>query len=239
MKWVMAVLLAAAVAAGVYYGVRAGGGTSTGPVPDARVEWTAEAIAVDPEGYLAFAEAETVRELKNLDAREASLDQVRGRVRGMLDEATQRIDLGTRVLDELVACFRQAEAGKGFPAQWRGEARTEAWLEQNIVALHKLVESRRQLRASLEHGLKTVDAQRERLHAERGKAQETLARIRANREFVKADRVSGESTQRVQEIAAAIEGFGKQGEPLGLERLAIDAPPPPDPADLRKILGDR
>ena len=238
MKWVLAVILAAAVAAGVYFGIRTQGGAVAriAEAPKQAREWTPENIAADPEGYLAFAEAETEQELRDLASREASLRQVRNTVQAMLDEAGQQIELGSQVLEELKTCYKHADTAGGFPVMWRGENRSEPWLKQNIVSLHPLVESKRQLRSKLEQGLRTVGIQADGIVAERGRAQQALALIKANRELLKADRVSRDMTTKMQSIAATIQAFGQESDRIDLDRLAIDNPPPPDAADFRKIM---
>ena len=168
-------------------------------------DWPPERIAEDPEGFLRSCERKTIRAMEGMKASEIGITQNRHEIERMAEGAKKKVQVGTKALGELKGLYRGAEKEKGWPVQWRGQAREQEWTKRQIVALHAQVQSQNAIVSKCDLGRKKLDAQMSRVQALRAKAEQQLAELKANLQIVKINKLSKEIQDRMVAMGAAIE----------------------------------
>jgi hypothetical protein len=203
--------------------------------------WTPENIAKDPENYLNFCEEQTNKALQGLKANEISVAQSRGRLEGMKEESSKKIQLGTTALNELKDLYQKSEAASSWPASWRGQNRDKDWVRQQIVALDKQVKSQQGLQGKIEAGLKSLDAQKLRIQETRTKAQEQLAEVKTSREMLQVGKITDKLTEQLVSmrgvLQATITSATETSSVISLDQLAAESTPTVTDAEFNKIMG--
>ena len=212
---------------------------------DARIDqlahWTPENIAKDPENYLNFCETQTNKALQSLKANEISIAQSRAKLETMKAESGNKVQIGTKTLNELKDLYTKSETAKSWPAQWQGANREREWVQRQVVALDKQVKSQQTLLGKVDTGLKSLDAQVLRIQDTRSKAQEQLAEIKTSREMLKVQKITNDLTDRLVSmkgvLQATISSATETTGIISLDQLTAEAAPAVSEEEFDKIMG--
>jgi hypothetical protein len=205
-------------------------------------KWTPENIAKDPQNYLNYVEAETIKAQESLKASRIAVAQNRGKLETMRDEAKKKISAGERGLKELVASYKTAETANAFPVSWAGQSLTKERVQSQVVALDKELKIQKNLLNKVEGGLKNLDVQVMKISEAEGNAQSQLAEIRANRELLKVQSLTTDLKDKLvsmqSAVAATVGAASDTSGVISLEQLTASTETAVDTTAFDKILAD-
>lgn len=240
-KLIIALVVLAGIVVGVLYFGSDVWRTRINAAGDQFARWTPENIAKDPENYLNFCEEQTHKNLTDLKANEISIAQSKGKLEGMLDEAATKVRVGEKAVTELKGLYTTAEKSNSWPVMWQGGERSKEQMQQQIVTLHRQVQSQKKLRETVDAGIKKLDVQSDRVRDARAKANEQLAEIKTNREILKVNKISDELTQRLLNMKAALQSTisvaSDTSAIVSIDQLTQSASAGVDAQEFEKIMG--
>ncbi|GIW77800.1 MAG: hypothetical protein KatS3mg104_2863 [Phycisphaerae bacterium] len=102
-------------------------------------KWTPENIAKDPQNYLNYVEAETIKAQQSLKASRIAIAQNRSKLESIKSEASAKINTGEKAIKELVSAYKTASVSNAFPISWNGRNLEKEKVQQQVVALDKEV----------------------------------------------------------------------------------------------------
>jgi len=240
-KVVVLVVVAAVAALGVYYFTSDVGRTRIQETHKQYAYWTPENIAKNPELYLAFCETEAEKALMSLKASEIAVAQNRATLQNTLSEATTKIGVGERALNELKGLYAAAEANAAWPLSWQGRSLDADNAKRQIVGLHKQVEAQKSLKGKVESGIRKLEAQVDRIQEGRAETQSQIAEIKTSREILKVQKLTDDLTTRLTSIKgvlqATIHTASETSGPMSLDQLAESSVGLVDESEFNAIMG--
>ena len=163
-------------------------------------EWTPENISEDPVGYLDFCERETRDASEALAQQEIALAQKRGEIERRRDESQQRVTLGDAAIDELIALYRAADAGGGWPVVYMDQEFDQSQLQRQITNFDRdLVRDGRVLEACAS-GLARVEERLAAVQDSRNTVADTLAEIASNRSLIEINEITDGTTEQFADM---------------------------------------
>jgi hypothetical protein len=205
-------------------------------------EWTPENIAKNPVAYLDFVELKTKEAQQQLKADRISVEQKRGQLKAMQEEASNKARVGEQTLKELKDAYENAGEGQTTQISFRGQQKDAAWVKNQVVNIYKQTETQKNILKKVEAGLKKLDAQVEKINKAEGEAVAQLAEVKANRELLKVQKLTDDLKDRLVEMRGAVQGVvataSEDADSLSLDTLASESQTTVDTKEFDKIMGD-
>jgi hypothetical protein len=190
-------------------------------------KWTPENIAKDPQNYLNYVEAETIKAQQSLKASRIAIAQNRSKLESIKSEASAKINTGEKAIKELVSAYKTASVSNAFPISWNGRNLEKEKVQQQVVALDKEVKIQKNLLAKVENGLKKLDAQESKISEAEANAQSQLSEIRANRELLKVQTLTDDLKDKLvsmqSAVAATIGAASDTSSVISLDQLTVES----------------
>ncbi len=140
-RFLIALLILAAVAGGVFYFVRHPISIQTRNEPKKATEWTPESIAKDPIGYLASAGDQIKQAVDSLNSQKNSLSQQKNTAEQQVQKNAKDLEQTQAQFEAMRDAYKKAISGGSWPVEVSGKAYQEDELKSQILSLSKKVDS--------------------------------------------------------------------------------------------------
>jgi len=203
-------------------------------------KWTPENIAKDPENYLNFCEKQAEQALVKLKASQISIAQNQASLGARQKATAEKITLGNKALDELKQLYKGAE-GK-FPISWNGRSLDENATKTQIINFSREVEAAGKLQATVEAGLKKLEAQVSKVQEAKSEADQQISQIKTSREMLKVQKITDDLSKQLMNIGSALQGtlatVSDTTGPITLDQLKAESATTVNEDEFNKIMGN-
>lgn len=201
--------------------------------------WTPEAISQNPTGYLAYADAEVVRQISEREARRVKIAESRATVGARADALRQSIRDAANIRKRIATAIGRADDEGAWPIVFAGRRLTRDEATAITVASERFVQTREPLATEYDQALVRIDATDQALRGdivELGRLREKLAldleRVRLNQGIAEV----AELRQNLDALSGFASALAATTD-NPLEDLAAQARPPAAEAELEALLG--
>lgn len=238
---VVAIIVLIAAGGAAWYFLSDVGRSKMAAAYDQFAKWTPENIAKDPKGYLDFCEQQAKDAKANLKASQIRVAQNQAKITTQLEEAQRKVDAGMPVLGELKAGYKMALAEGIFPVTIRDTEFDQEALKQKIVKLHSEIGREKNLVAVAEQGLKTLEAQKNKIAAQQSACDEQLGLITVNRSKLEIQQITDDLKDQLVSMRSVLEtavAVSDDTDAFSLNAIAEQAATTVDDAEFEAILNE-
>jgi len=175
---------------------------------DQYAHWTPENIAEDPVNYLNFIEKKAKEQIKDIDARRISIAQQKAKLQDMNEKAAAKVAKGEDLLRELKGLHETAKAAgdDAWPVEWQGQKLAKESFGAQVKRIHTEVVNNKNIAEQTEKGVKTLEAQSNKIAEAKSDAETQLSSIAANREMLKVKQITEDLSKQWVSMKGALEG---------------------------------
>ena len=193
--------------------------------------WTPERISQDPGGYLTYADAETVRQIAERNARIGKIESSRQVIGDRAEKLMQDIRDAANIQKRLQSAIERADEDDAWPIKFAGRKFERAEAVSAADAAQRFVQSRTSLANAYAQALAKIDATGQALHSdisELGQLRDKLAldmeRVRLNQGIAEVaelrksvDALSGFATSLTDTTENPLEDLAAKARPLAAD----------------------
>ena len=242
---VLIVIILIIVAGGIVYMTSDVWSTRMNAAYDQYAHWTPENIAKDPVNYLNFIEKKAKEQIEKIDARRIAIAQKKVKLEEMHEKASAKSAKGEELLRELRVLHETAKATgeEAWPLTWQGQEFSKEKFVAQVKRIHSETVNNQAIADETAAGIKTLDAQSDKIAKAKSDAELQLSSIAANREMLEVKQITEDLSEQWVNMRGALEGvdtiLGQSKDNVrGIDEIAAQQPASSADEDLDKIFAE-
>lgn len=166
--------------------------------------WTPAEIVADPPGYLDFCERKTLEARKGLDASSALMARSIVALSLRQTETVREIETVKVDFSRLKEAYREAESANRWPLSWKSRLLSMPEAKQQILAMARQLELKRQALAAATKDIETLKGQEIRAQKARDECQDQLTKIATSREVLRVRQITDELKRQLLDMRTVL-----------------------------------